>query len=94
MRRIIAVRTRRRNDSHSKPKEVVHLSHPRAVTTREVVVNRDHMHALPGQRVEGRGQSRDERLTLAGAHLSDFPFDKRKAADELYVEVWLRERAA
>ena len=67
--------------------------HPLGMETREVVVHRDEVHALAGERVEVARQRRDERLALAGLHLGDPPEVHRGAAHDLDVEVALAERA-
>ena len=52
------------------------------------------MHALAGQRVQIRGQRRDQRLAFAGAHLGDLALVQHHAADQLHVEMTQAERAA
>src|SRR5207247_2732108 len=57
----------------------------------QVVVDRDHVHALAGQRVEVGGQGGYQRLALTGAHLGDVPAVQRGTAHDLDVEVPLAE---
>ena len=74
--------------------EVEDRRHPVGVALREVLVDRDDVRALAGQRVQVRGQRRDERLALAGAHLGDLALVQDHAADQLHVEVTQPQRAA
>ena len=81
-----------RNDAADlEPEEVVDRAHPAGVPACQVVVDRHDVHA-PGERVEVRGQRRDERLAFAGLHLRDAPLVEHDAADELHVEGALSER--
>mmetsp|Transcript_30718 Transcript_30718/g.99942 ORF Transcript_30718/g.99942 Transcript_30718/m.99942 type:complete len:364 (+) Transcript_30718:2056-3147(+) len=66
--------------------EPMHLPNPFAVTLRQVVVHRHHVHALPRKRIQVCRQDSYERLALAGAHLRDFALVENEPADELYVE--------
>ena len=72
--------------------EVEDRAHPLRVAPGQVVVDRDDVDAAPGQRVEDRGQRRDEGLALAGPHLGDLALVEHGAADELDVEVAHAER--
>ena len=77
-------------DGHSE--ELVNLTHPLEVAAGEVIVHRDDMDALAGERIEinrGRG---DERLALAGAHFGDCALVQHQPAHELDIEVTLLER--
>jgi len=74
--------------------EAVHTTHPLRVALGEVVVDRDDVNALLGDRVEVRGQRRDQGLALAGAHLGDLAAMQDDAADQLDVVVTHPERAA
>ena len=60
---------------------------------RQVVVDRDDVHAAAGDAVEVGGQGRHERLAFAGLHLGDPAEVQRGAAHELHVEVALADRA-
>ena len=62
-------------------------AHPLRVAARQVVVDRDDVDALPGQRVQVGGERRDEGLAFAGPHLGDPAFVQHHPADELDVEV-------
>ena len=76
-----------------RPEEAVDLAHPLAVAAGEVVVDRHHVDALAGERVEVDRQGRHQGLALAGAHLGDGALVKDHAADELHVEVALAQGA-
>ena len=73
--------------------EAVHPAHPLGVALGQVVVDRDDVHALAGQRVEVGGEHAGERLALTGPHLGDVAQVQRGAAHDLHVEVPLAERA-
>ena len=73
--------------------EAVDRPHPLRVASRQVVVDRDDVYALAGERVEVDGRGRDERLALAGLHLGDEAVVEGDAADKLDVEVPLAEGA-
>ena len=73
--------------------EAVDAPHPVGVALREVVVDRDDVHALAGERVQVARQRRHQRLAFAGAHLGDLAVVQRHAADQLHVEVAHAERA-
>ena len=83
-------------DNHAvgQAEEVVDLAHPLGVAPREVVVDRDDMDALAGERVQIDGQGGDQGLALAGLHFGDLAVVQHHAADELHVEMALPEGAA
>ncbi len=78
-------------DRHAE--ETVDLPHPLGVAAGEVVVDRDHMHALAGERVEVDRQGRNQRLALAGLHFGNPAFVQHHPAGQLHVEMALAERA-
>ncbi len=69
-------------------------AHPLGVAAGQVVVDRDDVDALAGQRVQVGRQRRHQRLAFAGLHLGDAAAVQHHAADELHVEVPHAERAA
>ena len=73
--------------------ELVDLAHPGGVAPGQVVVDRDHVHALAGERVEIDRKGRDQGLALAGLHLGDLALMEHHAAHQLDVEMALAERA-
>jgi hypothetical protein len=83
----------RQVDADGEAKEAVDLAHPLGVAIGEVVVDRDDVDALAGERVEIGGKRRDQRLALAGLHLGDLAVVQHHAADQLHVEVAHAQRA-
>ena len=78
-------------DRHAE--EFVDLPHPIGVAPGQIVVHRDDMHALAGERVEIDRQRGDQRLAFAGLHFGDLALVQDHAADQLHVEMALAERA-
>ena len=74
--------------------EAVDAAHPLGVAAGQVVVDRDDVDALAGERVEVGGQRGDQRLAFAGLHLGDLAAVEDHAADQLDVEVPHVQRAA
>ncbi len=74
--------------------EAVDLAHPLDVAAGQVVVDRDHDHALAGERVQVDRQGRGRGLALAGLHLGDAALVQDHAADQLDIVVALAEHAA
>ena len=66
--------------------------HPVGVTLGEVLVDRHHVDALGGQRIQVGGKRRDQRLAFAGAHLGDLALMQHHAADQLHIEMTHAER--
>ena len=73
---------------HRKAVEFVHGPHPLRVAAGEVVVHRNDVYALAGQRVQKYRECSHERLTLARRHLGDTPLVKHDAAEKLHVVVY------
>ncbi len=69
--------------------EMVDAAHLLGLVLREIVVRRDDVHALAGQRVQVAGKGTDEGLAFTGLHLGDVAPVERGAAHELDVEVAL-----
>ena len=74
-------------DADRQAKEAVDAAHPVGVALRQVVVDRDEVHASSRQRIQVDGQRRNQCLALAGAHFGNLAVMQRHAADELHVEV-------
>lgn len=68
-------------------------AHHLGVTLGEIVVDRDQVHALAGERVQIRGQGADEGLALTGLHLGHIAEVQGGSAHHLYVVVTLSEDA-
>lgn len=71
--------------------EAVHATHLLGVAFGQVLVDRDDVHTLAGQRVEVGRQHRGQGLALTGLHLRDVAEVQRGAAHDLDVEVALVE---
>ena len=72
--------------AHGEAEVLVEVAHPRGVAAREVVVHRDELHVLAGERVEVEGKGGDEGLALACLHLRDLALMEHDAAHQLAVE--------
>ena len=57
------------------------------VAVGQVVIDRDHMHALARERVQIHGQRGRERFALARAHFGNLALVQGHAADQLHVKV-------
>ena len=77
---------RRQDHAGGQAEEVVHAAHLLGLELGQVVVDRDHVHALAGERVEVGGQHGDERLALTGLHLGDVAEVEGRRAHDLHVE--------
>ena len=75
------------------PQHLVDRAHPLGVAAGQVVVDRDDVDALAGERVEDDGERAGQRLALAGLHLGDVAAVQHHAADQLHVEVAHAHRA-
>ena len=73
--------------------ELVYPAHPLGVALGQVVVDRDDVHAVAGQRVQVGRQDRGQGLALTGPHLGDVAHVHRRAAHQLDVEMTLAEGA-
>ena len=82
------------DDAHFEPQETEHRRHPIRVALRQILVHRDHVHTVTGERVQIGGQRRHQRLAFARAHLGNLAGMQREAADQLYVEVTQSQLAA
>ena len=71
--------------------EIIDLAHPPRVAAGEIVIDRHHMHAFGGQRIEIDRQGRHQRLAFAGLHLRDAALMEDHAADQLDIEMALSE---
>ena len=66
----------------------IYLAHPLTVAAGQVVVDRDHMHALSGQCVEVGGQNNRLRFTFTGFHFGDTALVQNDTAQNLHGKVW------
>ena len=76
----------RQDHADVEAEEAVHAAHPLGVALGQVVVDRDDVHALAGERVEVGGQHTGQGLALTGLHLGDVAEVQRGAAHDLDVE--------
>ena len=79
--------------AHGEPQELVDLAHPLGVPAGEIIVDRDHVAAFAGQRVQIHRQGRYQGLALAGLHFGDRAPVEDNAAHELDVEMALVQSA-
>ena len=84
---LLLVRLHVLQDADGEAERLVDRPHPVGVASGQVVVDRDDVHALAGERVEHHRGGRGQRLALAGPHLGDRPVVQDHAADHLDVEV-------
>ena len=75
------------DDANTQTEKGVQLAHPLRVALGQVVVDRDHVNAASGERVQVYRQGRDQRLTFTGLHLGDLALVQHDAADQLHIEV-------
>ena len=80
-------------DADAQAQEAIDATHPVGIALGKVVVDRDHMHAGTGQRIEIGRQGGHQGLALAGAHFSDLAVMQRHAAKQLHIEVTHAEHA-
>ena len=67
--------------AHAQPQKPVDLAHPIAVALGQVVIDRHHMHAFAGQRVEICGKGGHQGLAFTGLHFGDGAGVQHHAAD-------------
>ena len=91
----LAVGRRHLGEDHPdlEAEEAVHPAHPLGVALGQVVVGRDDVHALAGERVQVGGEDTGERLSFTGAHLGDVAHVQVRGAHQLDVEGPLAKRA-
>ena len=75
------------NAVNAQTMEHINRSVPFGVALGQVIVDRDHVHAVSGEGVEENGKGRDERLTFTRCHLGDFSLMQYSTANQLYVIV-------
>ncbi len=90
----LAIALRVNDDARLQSEKSVETPHPLRVAAREVVVHRDDVDAFAFERVQVRGERRDERLAFARFHLGDATLVEHHPADELHVVVTHLEDAA
>ena len=76
------------------PEPAIDRAHPLGIAPREIVVERQDMHAATRERVERRGHHGRQGLAFAGQHLDDLAIVQGEGRHELHVERALPEGAA
>ncbi len=74
-------------DPDRQAQPVVELAHPFGIALGQVVVDRHHVHAQPGDRIQVDRQRGGQRLAFASAHFGDLAIVQHHAADQLHVEM-------
>ena len=77
------------SDDHprAEPQKGINLPHPLGVAPGQIIIDRDHMHAGAGQRIEAGRERGHQGLALARAHLGDIAVIERHAADQLHIKM-------
>src|SRR5205823_6454770 len=75
------------DNAYTQPQEAVELAHPFRVALGQIVIDGDHVDAIPGERVEINRKSGDQRFTFTGLHFRDGAAVQNDAADELHVKM-------
>ncbi len=75
------------NHADGQPQELVDLAHPLGIALGQIVVDRDHMHAMAGQCIQIAGQRGHQRLAFAGPHFGNLALMQHHAANQLHVKV-------
>jgi hypothetical protein len=83
----------RQVDADGEAEKTMQSPHPLGVAIGQVVVDRDHVDAVAGKRIQVGGQRCHQRLALTGPHLGDLAIVQDHAADQLNIEVTHAERA-
>ncbi len=78
-------------DAHAE--KAIDLAHPFGVAMRQVVVDRDDVDAVAGQRVQVDRQGRHQGLAFAGLHLGDHAAMQHDPAHQLHIEMALPQCA-
>ena len=81
------------NQANTEPHELMNASHPFSVESRQVIVDRDDMHAIAGQAIEIRRQSRHKGLSFTRLHFCNPSEVKRGPAHQLHIEMALSDNA-
>ena len=74
------------DDACRQPQRAIDLAHPFRIALGQIVVHRDHMHALAGQGIQIGRKCRDQGLAFARLHFSDIALMQENAALQLHIE--------
>jgi len=77
----------RQIDAGRQAEPAVQPSHAGSVTLRQIVVDGNDVHALAGQAIQVRRQSRHQGFALAGTHFCNLALVYHHAADQLDIEM-------
>ena len=73
--------------SDRQTEEAIQPAHPLRVAFRQIVVDRNHVHAATAQRIEIYRKGCDQRFAFAGLHFRNRALMQDHSADQLHVEV-------
>ena len=73
------------NAAAGQAQKLMDRPHPVPVTLCQIIIDRDDMNPLAGERIQIRGKRRYERLTFTGTHLCDPALVKDDTADHLHT---------
>ena len=82
-----------RDDADCHAEKFVYFAHPVCIARREIVVDRDKMDALAGDRVQIDRKRGDERLAFTGTHFRNPALMQHHAAKQLHIVMPLAEGA-
>ena len=77
----------RQIDAHAQAQKVVEPTHPLRVSVGQIIVDRDHMHALAAQGIEVDRQCGGQGFALAGAHLGNLALVQGNTTHHLHIKV-------
>ncbi len=73
--------------TNGEPEKFVDFAHPLGVAFGQVVVDRDHVHAVACQRIQVAGESGDQGFAFTGLHFGDLALVQHHAAYQLHVKM-------
>ena len=74
-------------------KAFIDAPHPGGIARRQIIIHRDDMDALAGERVQKHGQCRDKGFALAGFHFGNLSLVERDTAHQLDIVMALPKGA-
>ena len=82
------------DETDGEAKEFVYLSHPFAVSFRQIIIDGNNVDALSFQRIQIDWCRSDQRLAFTGTHLSDVSTMQNNTTNQLGIEVTHPQHAA
>ncbi len=79
-------------DADRQPQEMIDGAHPAGITAGQVIVDRDQVDPLPGQRIQIKGTGRHQGFAFARPHFSDLALVQHDPAHKLHVVRPLADR--